>query len=93
MSKRRGTVKHKIEPSTPDEVCFQCAQFYDGNCRAMSIPHTEEERLARSFGTGMECDSPRTREINRRKFGFLYNTDYTDGPDIIAEIMKKYGGE
>jgi hypothetical protein len=67
-------IDHKIEIGTPDEVCAQCAQCYEGECRAMSMPHSEKEREARTTCTGMECDPPRLKQIRMMRHGLRYNT-------------------
>lgn len=65
-------IEHKIVKETPDETCRQCAQFYGGDCRALSVPHSEKERGARTTGYGMECDDEHLKEIRWKKFGVLY---------------------
>ena len=69
-------IEHKITPGTPDEVCLQCAQYYEpeGGCRAFSMPHSDEERKARTTEFGMECDSERLKDIRYTNHGVKYHT-------------------
>lgn len=66
-------IRHKIIPETPDNICKVCVQFYDGNCRAFSVPHSKAEEEARMSDYGMECDEPDLKEI-RKKMGIKYKT-------------------
>jgi len=67
-------VDDKITPGTPDSVCLQCSQCYEGECRAFEVPHSEEERNARSGIYGMECDPPRHKKFEHERYGTLYHT-------------------
>ena len=67
-------IKHKIVSDTLDSVCLKCSQNYHGLCRAMCIPHSNEEREARSDGYGMECDPASLKLIRTRKYGVKYRT-------------------
>ena len=67
-------VEHKIVAGTPDEVCHQCPQLWQGECRAFSVPHSLEEERARSTGYGMECDPPRIKTLRREHYGAKYHT-------------------
>jgi len=64
----------KICPDTPDEVCIKCSQAYEGDCRAMNIPHSDAELKSRHDGHGMECDNPNLKEIRKSRFGVKYRT-------------------
>ncbi len=67
-------VEHKIVARTPDEVCRQCAQLWKGECRAFSVPHSQEEGRARSTFYGMECDPPHIKALRREHYGVKYHT-------------------
>ena len=67
-------IEHKIEPRTPDEVCLNCQQLYEGECRAFSVPHSREEKEARSGPYGMECDAPHLKKVRYENWGILYHT-------------------
>ena len=68
-------ILHKIVAGTLDEVCLQCAQYYEpeDGCRAYSVPHSDKERDARTTKYGMECDPTR---VKARQYlnGVLYRT-------------------
>jgi len=70
----KGTVRHKIEPDTPDEVCAQCSQSYQGLCRAFSVAHDREEKEHRGDGFGMECDNAALKKLRRKRYGIKYRT-------------------
>lgn len=67
-------IEHKIDPRTPDEVCKQCQQFYEGDCLALQVPHSDKEKEVRSGSYGMECDPEYLKEIRFRRFQFKYHT-------------------
>jgi rubrerythrin len=71
---RASEVQSKITPSTPDEICRQCQQYYEGACRAYSVPHSKEEEQSRTGPYGMECDDPDLKERRWMRFGVLYHT-------------------
>ena len=69
------TIEHKIVPRTPDEVCKQCNQCYEGTCVAIQVPHSDKKRMARECGNfGMECDDKQLKVIRFRKFALQYRT-------------------
>lgn len=44
-------VQNKIR-QVHDDVCkLTCAQFYEGECRAYQMPHSEAERVCRNSGS------------------------------------------
>lgn len=67
-------IAHKITPGTPDEICEQCDQCYQEECRAMMVPHSDMERAARTTGYGMECDDSHLKGLRHRRFGVRYHT-------------------
>lgn len=67
-------IPHKLISGTPDHVCRQCSQYYDGECRAFSVPHSDEERAARTSEFGMECDSEHLKRLRYKRYGVLYHT-------------------
>ena len=67
-------IKRKIEPNTSDKICLQCAQLYEGNCRAFHLPHSKEEEEVRTSQYGMECDDLELKKIRKEKFGIKYKT-------------------
>ena len=71
-------IQYKIQPSTPDEVCRVCQQFYDGNCRAHSFPHSEAERKAREGDYGMECDPPTLKKTRMERYSVKYRIHPTN---------------
>ena len=67
-------IESKIVKGTLDEVCQQCSQCYEGVCRAYCVPHSKEERHARTAdGHGLECDSFAMRTVRRHR-GLQYHT-------------------
>ena len=69
-------IPHKIVPKTPDSVCLQCTQYYDGECRAFSTPHSDEERAARTSVFGLECDPEHIKKMRHDRYGVLYHTPF-----------------
>ena len=67
-------VMHKINKSAPDEICHECSQCYEDECRAYSVPHTEEEREQR-LQSGCECDDQHTRAIKIENHSEKYRTE------------------
>lgn len=49
-------VTHKIVESTPDEVCLECSQYWEGECRAYEFPHSlAESESRRRDNSRMKC--------------------------------------
>lgn len=59
---------------TPDETCELCTQMFDGECRAYSLPHSDEEIQSRTGKYGMECDPHNIKEIRYKRYGVKYRT-------------------
>jgi len=69
------TIEHKIVKATPNYVCVQCNQFWDGACAAYQMPHSERERERREQGGfGMECDTEDIKALRFRRFNLQYRT-------------------
>ncbi len=67
-------IEFKIAKKTPDSICEQCAQCYEGDCLAFSMPQSSEEEKARRTGYGMECDLPANKERSHDRYGVKYHT-------------------
>ena len=67
-------IEHKIVPGTPDEVCVQCSQLWEDECRAYQAPQSDAEYTSRMTGFGAECDTPQVKELRYRREGTKYMT-------------------
>jgi len=68
-------VEHKIVESTPDEICRQCNQCFEGECRAHYMSHSKEEEESRRRGHyGVECDSLAKKRYRSSRYGLRYRT-------------------
>jgi len=57
-------VDHKIG-RVSDEVCAQCAQCWEGECRAFTVPHSEAERIQRVTDPRGACQKGRQVEWHK----------------------------
>lgn len=53
-------VNNKLHPHASDQMCNVCSQQWQGECRAFQMPHSAEEREARSASLHSTIHSPRT---------------------------------
>ena len=67
------TITGKMQKDTPDDVCHECAQCYEDECRAYLMPHSKEEQIQREQ-SGCECDRESIRKIRREVHGTVYKT-------------------
>lgn len=52
-------IEHKIR-EVPDTTCKDCSQLWEGECRAFSFPHNDDERMHRlANNSKMNCAEPR----------------------------------
>jgi hypothetical protein len=70
-----------------DFVCRRCPQYWDGDCRAFNVPHSNDERRAREERV-MYCDivlAGNVRSGNKEYYGRRLGPE-NELPDVIVTV-------
>jgi len=54
-------ISNKVNKHVDDSICVECSQYWDDECRAFYMPHSDEERKSQKSGK-MSCRKVRSRE-------------------------------